>query len=175
MFWPGSGAGGAGVTRRATAGSCRRRAYGAAAGPASPASRALAPLVRSIHALRLARDRAAGDGSRNRPSAGSPDALQRVGAARRAAGADAALARYDQPRRSWFGLVAAGDPLGRSGQAGALEQNPLRLNVPRARPCAGHPRLSSQVHACFKAWMTGTSPVTGVFDAGSGANSAVGG
>src|SRR5206468_1865731 len=37
-------------------------------------------------------------------------------------------------------------------KSGAVEADP------RARPCAGHPRLSFQVLACFKTWITGAKP-----------------
>jgi hypothetical protein len=48
--------------------------------------------------------------------------------------------------------------------------------VPRARPCAGHPRLPWQARDNVKTWMPGPSPGTGDFlDAGCGANSGVNG
>jgi hypothetical protein len=114
------GADGSGLARRAAAWTCRRRAHGAAADPASPAPWLLAPLVRSVFALFLAGDRAADDRSRSNPRSIVSRAQQRVGAARCAADADAGFARHGEPRRARLGLVAAGDPLGRSRQAGAL-------------------------------------------------------
>jgi hypothetical protein len=70
---------------------------------------------------------------------------------------------------SWWKAASGPSPAGLAGIRSGRK-------VPRARPCAGHPRLPWQARDNVKTWMPGPSPGTGDFlDAGCGANSAVNG